>query len=234
MTHPVDPAEFLKLTVPALRSGDAAALAQMVRLRWKARDLCPLLRNANTDVRRVAAVTLGLVGDMRVVSCLTGALHDSDLQVNQMAEHGLWSIWFRSGAVDSHQPFREGVAMLAAESYPQAVQCFIKATQIDPQFAEAFNQQAIALFFMTEWEQAINCCRSAITLIPVHFGAIAGMGHCYTQLGELRRALACYRRALEINPRMPAIQQMIQRLEGHAKSDNDSSGMFTVDHFAIR
>ncbi len=230
----VDPKEFLEVTLPALRSGDAAALAQAVRVRWKARELCPLLRNADADVRRVAAVTMGLVGDMRAVSCLTGALHDPDPQVNQMAEHGLWSIWFRSGDVKAHQPFREGVAMLAAESYQAAVQCFEKATRIDPMFAEAFNQRAIAHFFLTEWELAVNCCRSTITLVPVHFGAIAGMGHCYTQLGELRRALACYQRALEINPRMSAIAQMIQRLQGHAKSDNDSSGMFSVDHFATR
>lgn len=230
----MDAKQFLELTLPALRNGDAAALAQMVKVRWKARELCPLLRDSDADVRRVAAVTLGLVGDMRVVSCLTGALHDADPQVNQMAEHGLWSIWFRSGSVQAHQPFREGVAMLAAESYPPAVACFEQATRIDPRFAEAFNQRAIAHFFLSEWELAINACRSAITLVPVHFGAIAGMGHCYTQLGELRRALACYRRALEINPRMPAIIQMIQRLEGHARSDNDSSGMFTVDHFATR
>ena len=63
--------------------------------------------------------------------------------------------------------------------------------------------------------------------MPCHFGAIAGMGHAYTQMGELSRALTHYRKALAINPRMPAIIGMIQRLEERQR-DNDASGVFVT------
>jgi tetratricopeptide (TPR) repeat protein len=65
--------------------------------------------------------------------------------------------------------------------------------------------------------------------MPTHFGAIAGMGHCYTQLGQLDQALECYRRALEINPRMSTIARMIDRLEARQRMRNDLSGEFLVD-----
>ncbi len=54
-----------------------------------------LLGDPDVDVRRVAAFTIGLVGDQSATACLAQALHDVDLQVNQMAEYGLMSIWFR-------------------------------------------------------------------------------------------------------------------------------------------
>jgi len=97
---------------------------------------------------------------------------------------------------------------------------------IDPDFAEAYNQCAIAYFFLGQWDQSIACCQRTIDLIPEHFGAVAGMGHACTQLNQLGRALSCYRTALRINPRMPAIARLIAGLEQRERGANDSSGAF--------
>jgi cytochrome c-type biogenesis protein CcmH/NrfG len=43
--------------------------------------------------------------------------------------------------------------------------------------------------------------------MPCHFGAWAGMGHCFLHLGQLDHALRAYDRALEINPHMRSISQ---------------------------
>ncbi len=228
MATGVDAREFLEVTAPLLRGGDAQVLARAVAVRWRARDLCGLLRHEEVDVRRVAAVTLGLVGDHSMIACLTMALRDADAQVNQMAEHALWSIWFRSGEAKAAQPFREGVSLLATESYPSAIICFKEAQRVDPLFAEAFNQCAIAHFFLHQWHESLECSRRAMCLIPTHFGAIASMGHCFTQLGDLRRAVACYRRALQINPGMSAISCMVERVEKYEHHRNDHSGIYVA------
>ena len=226
----IEPSEFLRIVRPALEAGDAALLAQAVQVRWRPDELCRLLRDGEKDVRRVAAVTLGLIGDMQSVPCLTRALRDEDEQVNQMAEHGLWSIWFRSGDPKAAEPFRDGVALLSTESFDKAITKFHLATQIDPTFAEAYNQCGIAHYFLGQWKAAIADCRRTIRLVPAHFGATAGMGHCYAQYGKLREALRCYRRAMRINPRMTAIADAIERLEVNIQ-DLDSSGEFLVDQF---
>jgi tetratricopeptide (TPR) repeat protein len=118
----------------------------------------------------------------------------------------------RLGNPRASAPFRRGVAQLTHEEYDLAVASFEEAIAIDPQFAEAHNQCAIAYFLLNDFEQSIDCCCRAIELIPQHFGAIAGMGHGYTQLGQLRRALECYRTAIAINPNMPAVARLIERL----------------------
>lgn len=223
---PSDGSTFLANVRPALEKGDARELARVVARGWSAEQLCGFLHSPDTDVRRVTAFALGLVGDMKVVPCLSLALRDADEQTNQMAEHGLWSIWFRSGNLKAAKPFREGVTMLGAEAYQKAIECFREATRIDPEFAEAYNQCAIAHFFLAQWDDSIEQCKLAIEVVPTHFGAICGMGHCYTQLGGLKRALECYKRALKINPRMPAIVKACERIEQRMREANDSSGMF--------
>ena len=233
MFEPIDVHEFMKVTLPALQKGDPADVARTVTLRWRPREICKLLDHKDPNVRRVAAVTLGLVGDRKIISCLTLALKDPDEQVNQMAEHSLWAIWFRACDSRAGQPFREGVGFLSREAYELAIGCFEKAILIDPDFAEAYNQCATAHLSLYEWPRAIEDAGKAVRLMPMHFGAIAGMGHAYTQMGQLDKAVSCYRRALDINPRMSAVSRMLNRLEQrHKKSLYGSSGEIRADSIA--
>ncbi len=224
----IDCHTFLEAVRPGMEVGDADAVARAVTQRWRTSEVCQLLSDENVDARRVAAIVLGLVGDTSVVPCLTRALSDADEQVNEMAEHGLWTLWFRAGEASAMLPFRRGLEQLGQESYEQAAQSFREAVKADPHFAEAHNQCAIALYLLGRWEASLRHCCSAIELMPLHFGAIAGMGHCYAQRGDLTMALRCYRKALRLNPRMRAIAQAIERLQQKLKDANDASGEFLV------
>ncbi len=221
---------FLKLVMPALKTGDARALAELVTARWTPSQLGPMLRDPDVDVRRVAAVTLGLVGSMEVVPPLLDALRDHDEQVNQMAEHGLWSIWFRACTDAAAKPFKQGVSLLVEEDYAAALVHFKRAIRLDPNFAEAYNQCAIAHFFLAQYEDSLYACSTAVKRVHGHFGAIANMGHSYTQMGELAKALRCYRKALRINPRMTAIESAIERLEQRYQDVNDESGEYLAEY----
>ncbi len=221
----IDGDQFLAEAIPALKQCDCGVLAKAVLKHWSPGQVCGLLKHTNVDVRRVAAVVMGMIGDVTHVPCLTHALCDTDRQVNQMAEHSLWSIWFRSGKREAHKPFRDGLSLLAADQYTQAIEMFEEAVAIDPQFAEAFNQCSIAHFLAGQYDEAIEDCRKAIRLVPTHFGAIAGMGHCFAQLGDLPLALRCYRRARRLNPQIDGINQAIERLQEKIKDSSDS-GVF--------
>jgi len=224
----IDGQAFLAASLPAIKKCDAAALAKAVLNRWTSGQVCRLLKHANVDVRRVATVTMGMIGDMSHNNCLTHALSDADHQVNQMAEHALWSIWFRSGSSKAAKPFREGLALLSADEYEEAIAKFHEATAIDPNFAEAHNQCGIASFLAGNYDASIKACRKAIQLVPTHFGAIAGMGHCFAQHGELNLALRCYRRARRINPHIEGIADAIASLQTKIKDISDS-GFFEPD-----
>ncbi|MEX0886327.1 MAG: tetratricopeptide repeat protein [Phycisphaeraceae bacterium] len=201
------------MTRPHLAKGDAAGLARAVKQHCPPGELARLLRSADAEVRQVAALAMGLVAGLEAAPCLARALHDPEPQVNQMAEHGLWSIWFRAAGPAAAEPFHKGVNLLAEEQYRGAIRQFRVAQEAEPDFAEAYNQCGIAWFLLGEWRASLDACRAAADRVPFHFGAISGMGHCYTHLDDMDQALACYRRALAINPRMSPISRAVARIE---------------------
>jgi tetratricopeptide (TPR) repeat protein len=228
-TPRIDGDTFLTIVRPALSRCDAPALAQAIKARWCTRDVLSMLHHDCIEVRRVATTALGLVGDQSCAGSLTRVLHDDDWQLNELAENALWSIWFRSGAPEATQPFCRGVSMMAKEKYADAIVCFDEATRVDGQFAEAYNQCAIAHFLLSQWRDSLNHSRRAIEIVPCHFGAFAGLGHVYVELGHLEKAVQAYRRAVRINPRMATIAHAIERLETTLRERRDSSGLHHFD-----
>ncbi len=224
MHFTIDAEDFMGVVGPLLDGGEPTRLAAAITARWRPRQLGPLLRHEGVEVRRLAALALGLVGDSSVTACLTRALRDADEQVHQMAEHGLWSIWFRGGDPEAYEPFRAGVAQLDAGAYKSAIEQFCRATAIDPDFSEAFNQTAIAQYLLGRWRGALDNCRHVISQVPCHFGALTGMGHSHAELGDLGQALECYRRSLSVNPRMPGIIGAVRRLEARLGADSQAAG----------
>ena len=213
MHFAIDADIFMQVVSPALEDSDLAKLGRLVRCRWRPRQLAHLVRHDDVHIRRTAALTLGIVGDSTVIGCLARALVDSDDQVHRVAEQGMWSIWFRGGDPEASRPFHEGMELLGQQTYARAAEQFETAVRIDPEFAEAHNQCAIAYYLHSQWRESLRCSGNAVRLMPTHFGALSGMGHCLMELGEPARALRCYHGALQINPRMDAIASTARRLE---------------------
>src|SRR5881398_3349121 len=97
VTSTINPAEFISTLQPSLSQGNVEAAIDQVKQRWTPLQVVALLRDKSADVRKVAALALALVGDRSAVGPLAVALHDADAMVSDMAEHALWSIWFRMG-----------------------------------------------------------------------------------------------------------------------------------------
>lgn len=222
----IDPHLFLQVTSEPLARGNASELALEVSRRWRPAELCPLLQHENVDVRRVAAATIGVVGDTHNTGCLARALRDADAQVVQMAEHSLWSIWFRSGNEASAEPFRNGIKLLNQERYLQAIEMFDLAQDLSPNFTECRHQAGLCRFMLQQHAVAVEACKKAVAMVPAHFGAYSIMGHSYTQMGDLPRALRSYRKAVAIHPRLDAVKHAITRLEKRVQAAPDASGEY--------
>jgi tetratricopeptide (TPR) repeat protein len=143
---------------------------------------------------------------------LSQQLKDPDPMTNQMAEHALWSIWFRCGAACANKHLCRGSKAVERRDFDAAVQHFTQAIEADPSFAEPYNQRAIVKYLTERYQESIDDCRQAVERMPCHFGAWAGMGHCHAHLGQLNEALDCYKQALEINPHLEGIVEAVGEL----------------------
>lgn len=208
----VDSAEFFEVAGTALCDGGAEELGRRVGPRWTPEQLCQILQDDSSDVRKLACTALALCGDERAAGCLTAALRDDDHHVAELAEQALWSIWFRGGSAAARKEFCRGLRATGAGDYDQAVRLFRSAQDADPGFAEACNQCAIAHYLQEQWVDSIEQSELALDLNAVHFGAMSGLGHCHFQLGNFAEASRWYRRALAINPRMHSIAAALRRI----------------------
>lgn len=213
VSDPIDPAEFIATVQPVLEAQDPAALLVLLKSRWRKEQIQSLLSSDNCDARKVAALALALVGTKCCVKSLAAQLQHPDPMVNQMAEHALWSIWFRSGSsCEANHELCRGTQALNRQQHDQAISSFSHALELDPTFAEAYNQRAIVKYLQERYDECLEDCRRAVDLMPCHFGAWAGMGHCHAHEGRFADALDCYRKALAINPHLTGIPQVIREL----------------------
>ena len=214
VSEPIDPAEFIATVQPVLEAQDPAALLVLLKSRWRRDQIQSLLSSDNCDARKVAALALALVGTKCCVNSLAAQLQHPDPMVNQMAEHALWSIWFRSGSsCEANHELCRGTQALNRQQYDQAIGHFSHAIELDHRFAEAFNQRAIVKYLQERYDECLEDCQRAVDLMPCHFGAWAGMGHCHAHEGRFAQALDCYRRAISINPHLSGIPQVIRELK---------------------
>ena len=208
----IDPNEFVAAVKPLLERQDLAGLMTLLKSRWNCDQLRTLLHSHHLDAKKVGLLALGLIGTPCSVEDLSVELKHDDPMVNEMAEHALWSVWFRAGSPQANHELARGAQALGRKDFQHAIQHFDRAIEQCPAFAEAYNQRAIAHYLMESFEPSIADCKRAIERMPCHFGALAGMGHCYAHLGRPREAIAAYERALQVNPHLDCIRQTIEHL----------------------
>jgi len=193
-------------------SGDDEKLRQLLTDTYSEADLTTYLHSDDPLLGRAAGFALRLIGTSEVIPALVDALKNNDRGTRYNAEYALWEIWSQSGDDSVDAMLVDGKNLLKNEAYQQAVECFTTVIETNPNFAEGYNQRAIAYFMLEEWSKAIRDCKQTITLNPHHFGAFAGMGHVYVRLGKIEEAIEAYKQALIINPNLISIAEAVLQL----------------------
>jgi tetratricopeptide (TPR) repeat protein len=169
-----------------------------------------LLSSGDATTRQAAALALGSQGTMASNALLSGVLKtDPDEGVRIWVVDSLWEIWFRGNSADEARGLR--VAMGLPESMQQLAALNDLIEQF-PGFAEAYNQRAILQYRRGNHGKAVADCERALQLNPVHFGAASGMGQCYLRMNKPHAALRAFAHALELNPYLVDLHEMVKRL----------------------
>lgn len=200
-------------------SANEEKLKQLLTSNYSETDLTAYLQSKDPLLGRAAGFALRLVGSAKAVPALVDALRDKDRGTRFNAEYALWEIWSHSGDDTVDALLSDGKNLLKNEAYQQAVECFTTVIETDPDFAEGYNQRAIAYFMLEEWSKAIRDCKQTISLNPNHFGAFAGMGHVYVRLGKIEEAIEAYKQALVINPNLTSIAEAVLRLRNRTQGE---------------
>ncbi|MEK7837740.1 MAG: tetratricopeptide repeat protein, partial [candidate division NC10 bacterium] len=94
-----------------------------------------------------------------------------------------------------------------------AIEAFTKIIDQKPDFAEGWNKRATIYYLIGEYEKSLKDCDEVMKRNPSHFGALAGYGQIYLQLGKPERALEYFQRALDVNPNMEQVEAAVEQLK---------------------
>jgi tetratricopeptide (TPR) repeat protein len=210
---------------PFMISKDNASLYDFLRQEgWTEPALIALLACSDMTIIRAATWCLAHVGSLAANLPLASVLHHDDAATVELAENALWSVWLRGAALDLHQRLCAAIRLTEQDCLDKALAEMDSLVKTAPDYAEAFNQRAIVRFLKSDYPGAIQDYQQAAALNPIHFGALAGVGHCHAALGRYNDALNAYRHVLAIHPRMEGIRQAITQIRQMLSHGRNQTG----------
>lgn len=175
------------------------------------------LHDADPQRRLEGIVWIAENGQFADADLLHERLRDEEPVLRKVAEQGLWALWTRSGNPETDRLLGSGTDLMQRGAYAEAVDVFSAVIHRAPGFAEGWNKRATAYFLAGEYRKSIADCEEVFKRNPKHFGALSGNGQNWLALGELDKSLEYLKLALEVNPNMDGVAEMIRKIDAFKK-----------------
>jgi tetratricopeptide (TPR) repeat protein len=127
-------------------------------------------------------------------------------------EGRIWSTWAAQGGDTATLLMTRVRTATEGKDFELAIKLLTAIIDIKPDYIEAWNRRATLYFHQRDYTSAMSDLRSVLVREPRHFGAWAGLGMILNDVGDEPRALAAFRRAVELYPHMDRIPDLIKRL----------------------
>lgn len=136
-----------------------------------------------------------------------------DAAIAASVEQAIWSRWSDSGSPTVNILLERATAAESAGDTDLAGSYLDQASDLAPDYAEPWNRRANLAYRAEDYPGAIAAIQETLKREPRHFGAYAGLGLIYEELGQHRAALEAFRAALAIHPHYETALEGVQRLE---------------------
>ncbi len=196
-----------------LKDQDLDRFRQRVTARYTEATLGRLLESGTPPSRRAAVLALGLIGTMESNAALAEALADDDAIVRNLSENALWAVWFRADTPENNAALEKVRELIGRDRIEDARALATRLIERAPDFAEVYNQRAIAEYARGNYVESAADCRRVLERNPYHIGALSGLAQCYLHLDRRQDALVIFRRALELQPHSAGLRETIMALE---------------------
>ncbi len=121
--------------------------------------------------------------------------------------------WSRSNSPTADLLMTRAQTAMKAKQLELAIELLDRVISLEPDWAEAWNQRANALFIAGDPIRSMLDIGEALKREPRHYGAMLGLGTILRQQGDDKRAMVAYRRALEVYPQLEAIKSAVESLK---------------------
>lgn len=127
-------------------------------------------------------------------------------------ENRIWALWLSSGSDTADLLMVRAKQASEAKELDLAIRLLSSIIEIRPNYLEAWNRRATLYFLKKDYSNSLADIRQVLAREPRHFGALAGLGTILSEIGDERRALDAFRRALAVHPRLNGIADEVKSL----------------------
>jgi tetratricopeptide (TPR) repeat protein len=102
--------------------------------------------------------------------------------------------------VDANIWYKTGNTHYRCGRNNEAIECYDKAIEIDPNYTSAWNGKGLVLKRLKKYDEALKCYDKAIEINPNYAKAWIKKCNALCSLGKYEEAIKCCDKAIEINP----------------------------------
>ncbi|HEV7635193.1 MAG TPA: tetratricopeptide repeat protein [Bradyrhizobium sp.] len=127
-------------------------------------------------------------------------------------EARIWALWLQTPSDTAALLMTRAKAAMDAQQMDVAIKLLDAVVKLRPDYIEAWNRRATLYYLKSDYAHSLEDIEQVLVREPRHFGALAGLGMIMQDIGDEKRALDAFRKALAINPHLEKVPDMIKLL----------------------
>jgi tetratricopeptide (TPR) repeat protein len=127
-------------------------------------------------------------------------------------EDRIWALWLASGSDTCTLLMTRVKEATDDKNLDLATRLLDAVIALKPDYVEAWNRRATVHYLKQDYGHALADLRQVLAREPRHFGALSGLGLILQDIGDDKHALEAYRKALEIDPHLENIPEVVKTL----------------------
>jgi len=127
-------------------------------------------------------------------------------------EARIWAIWLQTPSDTAALLMMRAKAAIDAQQTEVALKLLNAIIKLRPDYTEAWNRRATLYYLQNDYMRSLADIEQVLIREPRHFGALAGLGMIMQDLGDDKRALDAFRKALAVNPHLEKVPELVKTL----------------------
>jgi tetratricopeptide (TPR) repeat protein len=127
-------------------------------------------------------------------------------------EARIWALWMQTPSDTAALLMVRAKAAMDAQKMEIALKLLDAVVKLRPDYIEAWNRRATVYYLQNDYTHSLEDIEQVLVREPRHFGALAGLGMIMQDLGDDKRALAAFRKALAVNPYLEKVPELVKTL----------------------
>jgi tetratricopeptide (TPR) repeat protein len=150
---------------------------------------------------------------LRGLDFLFGALKAAPDEVSaKHVEARIWALWTATPSDTAALLMMRAKTAMDAKQMDVALKLLDSVVKLRPDYVEGWNRRATVYYLQNDYTHSLEDIEQVLVREPRHFGALAGLGMIMQELGDDKRALDAFRKALAINPHLEKVPDLVKTL----------------------